>query len=538
MMLNMKLLPILVLLVSLSFNSFSQSESILWSEEYDDDGYYAIIGESSDAIFVERKYNARSNDRNVDIELLRFNQGMELTHAVELKDLERGNYESIATINTPEGIAHIYYQTTKKGEHFVSAQLFDHQTLRKTEIVDLAKFRILKGSQQMIRQDNNYQFIFPLDILLSNDKTKMAITFDQEKAGKRKQNFHQYCVIDLSRGFSILYQDDFYSDEQSEKYSLSDKHLSNSGKLTYALKRYVKNNNTEHINKQPAYDYEIHHMTGDTMEYIYDIKVRKEYIDKLVLGSDRDDNLYVAGFIRKQPFGDIIKSYFLSLDASGYERYTVKENYTKRDVKQITGKENDELNENFETLKILPADDIVYLVRQYRQRGSRNSNFDNGYYRSRFNQFNNFNNIIYHWNYYDVVVEGIGKETGEIMWTTVNPREQEDDDTYSRYFITGQSELIANKLFLIYNEREENVLRIRRKEDLKRTDIPGDRTSITIARVNSMGEIEYKVMEEEDYYHLPENGFLLGTNAAYFFYHHKNYRKFYVGKTAMSILDF
>lgn len=536
----MKICINILFLIVFSTSSFSQVESIQWSEEYQDRGYYSIIGESEDAFFVERKYNTRLNDRDVDMELLRFNQELELTHAVELKDIEESSYESIATINSPEGLAHIYYQTTKQGYHIVSAQLFNHQALKKTEIVDLARFKISKRSKQVIKPDGNYQFIFPLDILLSRDKTKLAITFDQEKAGKKKRNLHQYCVIDLSNGFSIMHKGDFYSDDQSNKYAFSDKHLSNSGKLTYAIKKFVKNNSTEHINKKPAYDYEIHHMSGDSLEYIYDIKVRKEYLDKLTIGSDEEDNLYFSGYLRKKPFGDITKSYLLSLDAIGYERYTVKDVYTKRDVKQILGKEDDELDENFQTVDIFPTDDVVYIIRQYRRRGSRNSSlnnngFYNGYGRTRRNQFND---LTYHWEYDEMVIEGVGKETGEILWTKVNPREHEDDNIFSRYFITGQIEVFKGNLVLLYNEREENILKIRRKENLNRTDIPGDRTSITFVRISPEGDLEYHVIGEEDYYHLPENGTFLGYESVYFFNHHKNYKKFFVGKSSISILDY
>lgn len=533
---SMKSLLNIFLLLLLTFSVTSQNDVIQWSEEFSDRGYYSILGESEDAFFVERKYNTRFNNRDVDIELFRFNKELELTHAVELKDIEKSSYESIATINSPEGLAHIYYQTTKKGEHFVSAQLFDHKALRKTEIVDLARFKIIKNSDRMVRQDENYQFTFPVDILLSRDKSKMAIVFDQEKAGKNKKNYHQYCIINIVDGFSIMHQGDFYSDDESNKYSFSDKHLSNSGKLTYAIKKYVRNNNTEHINRQPAYDYEIHHMSGDSSEYIYDIRVRKEYMDKLTLGSDEEDNIYLAGYIREQPAGNIMKSFLMSLDALGYERYTVKDKYSKRDIKQILGKEDDELNQNFETIDILPARDIVYVIRQYRRRGSRSSNFNNGgFYGNRNNQFNN---LVYHWEYDEVVVDGVGIETGEIQWTTVNPREHEDDNTHSRYFITGQAELVNNNLVFIYNEREENILKIRRNEDIKRTDIPGDRTSITLTRINPNGDIQYKVMNEEDHFHLSERGAFIGKSSVYFFNHHKNYKDFFVGKSSISILGF
>lgn len=528
-------LNIFFLLVCI-INLHAQNEGLQWSEEFEDRGYYSILGESEDAFFVERKYNTRYNDRDVDLEIMRFNQDLELTHAIELRDIEETSYISIATVNSPEGLAHIYHQTTKGGMHIVSAQLISHKNLMKTEIVDLTRFKIKKNAQQNITQDGNYQYTFPLDILLSRDKSKLAITFDQEKVGRDKANYHQYCIIDLNNKFEILHEGDFYSDDQSNKYAFSDKHLSNSGKLTYAIKKYVRNNATEHINKKPAYDYEIHHMSGDTMEYIYDIKVRKEYIDKLTIGSDSEDNLYLAGYTRKQPFGDITKSFLMSLDPLGYERYTVKDPYTRRDIKQIVGKEDNELDDNFQTLEVIPSDEIVYVIRQYRRRASRTSNFNNAGFNN--NQFNQFNNIFYHWEYDEVVIDGVGRETGEILWTAVNRRQQEDDNTYSRYFITGQVELVKNNLVFIYNEREENIQRLRRKDKVKQTDIPGDRTAITLARVNPDGDLQYIVTEEEDYYHLPERGSFIGTNSVYFFNHHKNYKKFVVGKSPISLLNF
>lgn len=520
----------------------AQNTNINWGEEYSDRGYYSIIGESQNAIFVERKYNTQINDRDADIEILRFDKNMELSHGVEVRNLEEGSYASIATVNSPEGLAHIYYQTTKKGEHFVSAQLFAHEDLRKTEIVDLARFKIHRGARQEVRQDNDFQLTFPLDILLSRDRSKLAIVFDQERAGKKKRYYHQYCVIDLEKGFSILQKGDFYSDEESNRYSISHRHLSDSGKLTYAIKRYVRNNSTEHINKKPAYDYEIHHMSGDSMEYIYDIPVRKAFMDRLILGTDQEDNLYISGYIRKQPFGDITRSFLMSLDAQGYERYTTKETFTRRDIKHIQGKEDNELDRNFITVDIYATEDIVYLVRQYRFRGSRNSTLNNGFYGGRYynNGFNNnsLNNLTYHWDYDEVVVEGIGPHSGEVQWTTINPREHEDDDVYSRYFITGQMEIINGNLMLIYNEREENVLRNQRGEDIKRTDIPGDRTSITLARINPKGELRYEVLNEEDHFHLPERGAYIGKDKLYFFNQHKNYRKFNAGNINKSVLNF
>ena len=85
----MKIILNTLILLFISLATFAQVEPIQWSDEFKDRGYYSIIGESQDAFFAERKYNTSTNDRDVDIELLRFNQELELTHVVQLKDIEK-----------------------------------------------------------------------------------------------------------------------------------------------------------------------------------------------------------------------------------------------------------------------------------------------------------------------------------------------------------------------------------------------------------------------------------------------------------------
>jgi len=523
-------------LLAFLINTNAQENTIKWGGEYEDRGYYSIIGEAENAFFVERKYNTRFNNRAADIELIRFNHIREITHAVEIRDLEKDSYQSIATINSPEGLAHIYYQTTKSGRHIVSAQLFDHASLRKTEIVDLANFKIYNGARENVQEDLDFQLTYPLDIILSRDRSKLAVMYEQERVGKSDLTFYQYIVIDLENRFSIVQQGSFFSENESNKYQVIDRHLSNSGRLTYAIKRYIKNISTEHINRRPAYDYEIHHMSGDSLEYIYDINVKKEYIDRLKIGSDDSDNLYIVGYLREKPFGEIYKTYMFSLDPIGYERYKSIEKLSRRDIEDITGRERDELDENFETLEVIPTDNIVYVIRQYRRRGQTNRNINNGMFFN--NGFNQFNNTIFHWEYDQVVIDGHGTQTGERMWTTVNPREQEDDNEYSRYFITGQYEIVDNMLVFIYNERQENIIKVRRNEDIKRTDIPGDRTMITMARVSSLGDIRYMAIGEEDDFHLPEKGVFVGDEKVYFFYQHRNMKNFFTGIASKEILEF
>lgn len=535
-------LPLFLLLVICSSVAAQMNDAVKWSDKYDEEGYYQLLGETENAVFVERKYNSRLNDRQADIELVRYDKNMEFTHAVEVRDLEEGSYSSLGSFDTQEGIAHLYFQTTKKGKQIVSAQIFSHEDLRKVDIVDLTNFKIKTSARQRITDIglDITSYIYPMDYVLSRDKSKLGIFYTQEKVGKIKETYYQYAVFDLNDGFKMLHKGDFYSDDKSNRYLINDIDLGNNGDLNYLLKHYVKNIGKEHINRKPAYSYEVHHFTGDSTEYIYDIRRKDFYLDRLLLGSDDDGSIYVAGYTRKRPGGDIESNYVLSLDPLGDVKAETKDKYRKKEIKEMQGKEADELNEDFRILDIIVGDDIVYLVKQSIRRNSRNLNngFNNG---ARFgNGNNNFGNIDYDWDFDEVVVEGVGKETGEVQWVTTNRRRQNDNAQDIRYFISGSYHLFDKSLYLVYNERLENIERLdsRKNKKLKSTDVPGDTTMPIVVRVDNQGKLSYRFLNGEKKYHVPNTGILIGKEAVFIINQRRDFDELFFGVSDLKMLDF
>lgn len=523
----------------LQFNATSQDGNFIWSEKFGDDGHYTLLSEMNDGVIALRKYRTSTPelDRDARLELIRFDSALKISHAVELKDLEKSSYEDITTIASPEGIAHIYYQTTKSGKVIVSAQLFDLEDLHKTEIVNLAQFKIKTKRNQKITELNKIDILYPIDILQSSDKSKLVIFYNQEQVGKRKETYYQYIVIDVLNQFSILHEGDFYSDDRSDKYKIADIDLSNNGELTYLLKRYVENVKTEFINKKPAYAYEVHHMAGDTTDYIYDIKTKGDFIDQLIVSGDNNGNVYIAGYVRKKPFGEITSSYFLSIDRLGYATAESRDKYRPREIEEMQGKKDTELDDDFEIVDVLAGEDIVYVIKQYRRFNTTQLNNNSGFRNRGFNN-NSFNNLNYDWDFEEVVVEGYSKNTGEMMWSVTNPRRQEENQQFVRSFITGYNQLIGNDLYLFYNERADNVERLRKKEKLKWINMPGDHSEPVIAKINGEGDIKYRSLKGEKRYHVPNTGVLLGQRNFYLIHSKSNYDRFMVGKSGKEILDF
>lgn len=535
---------IIVFLIASHFNSFSQDDRVRWSEKYDEDGHYTLLTETADGVIVLRKDNTDypDFDRGAYLELVKFDLDLKVSYSVELKDLEKSSYENVRTITSPEGIAHIYYQRTKSGEIIVSAQLFNLEDLRKTEIVDLARFKVKSRKDQRATELNDLDIIYPIDVVLSQDKSKLGIYFNQEQVGKRRESYYQYVVIDVDNQFNALHNGDFYSDNRSDKYKISDLDLSNNGELTYMIKRYKEDVKTEFINKKPAYTYELHHMAGDTTDYIYDISTKGDFIDRLMVSSDDDGNVFVAGYIRKKPQGEITSAFFLGLDPLGYDLAKSRDKYRPREIEEMQGKKDTELDDDFKIVDLIAADDIVYCIKQYRRyistrgnnnMGYRNTGFGTGGFRN-----NNFGDIDYNWDFEEVVIEGFSKNTGEMLWSVTNPRRQEENQQYVRGFIRGHHQVEGNDLYLFYNERPENVERLRKREDLKSTNMPGDQSEPMMVRVNSEGDIKYRSIKGEKRYHVPNTGVLIGEVNLYFIHSKSNFDKFMIGKAGREILQF
>lgn len=527
----------LCLLSSIVCVSYAQrGDAVSWTDKYDEDGVYDILTVRDSALYIMRSDGYRLFSDNNDIEIIKFGMDLEVEYAVEVRDLEQSRYADIGTIATSEGILHLYYQTTKKKQQRISGQLFDYEDLRKTDIVDLALFKMKTGRSQRIDELSYIEYLLPIGYRLSQDKSKMVLYYHQEKVGKRKETYYQYKVLDLYDGFRVLQEGSFYSDDQSNRYEIDDFVVGNNGHLNYLLKHYTTNGKREFVNKKPAYAYELHHLTGDSTEYIYDIKVKNEFIDNLKIGSGDNGEVYIAGYLRDKPMDDIYGAYFLSLDPMGNVVSKEKDDYRPRDIEEMQGKKKKELNRDFQVEDVIVGDEMVYVIKRYtrEERSTINNNPGMG---GTFggNRINGFTDVS--WDLEEVVVEAYGKISGEQQWMVTNKRRQSDNEEYLQPFIKGSSHVVGDDLYFIYNERPINLERMRNREKLKRADVPGDHTDPTFAKITSDGEISYRSVIGEKRYYISDQSAFISPEGVFLVASRSNLSKCMIGRIDRSILE-
>ena len=124
------------------------------------------------------------------------------------------------------------------------------------------------------------------------------------------------------------------------------------------------------------------------------------------------------------------------------------------------------------------------------------------------------------------------------LWTVTNPRRQEENQRFIRSFIKGYIQLVDQDLYLFYNESPGNVERVRGREKLKRTDMPGDTSEPMIARVGLNGTIKYRSLRGEKRFHIPNTGVLIGAQTLYLIHSRSNFDEYRIGKGSINILDF
>ena len=533
----MRLIFILLIFTTIINSGIAQSGNApIWSDIYEDDGQHSLITSHNNSLYATRIHKYKIFSRDGRMELIKYDNNLKIEYVVEIEDLEDSPYEDIGTIATPEGIMHLYYQSFKNGKMIVSGQIFDYTDLHKLDIVDLVEFKSKNSKNERLSELSLLENIKPLDFKLSPDKSKLVLFFHQEKYNKRKETFYQYKVFNLGDGISVLHEGSFFSDAQSDKYLIKDIDLADNGDLNYLLKSFTKNNTTEFINKKPVYAYEIHHLTGDSTEYIYDIKVNNEFIDDLKITSGNNGEVYAAGLIREKPYGKSNAAYFITLDPTGKKISEDRSQYKPRQIKEIERKKKDELRSEFKIIDVLNGNKMVFVIKQSIERESTTANNNLGGFNTGIGR-NNLNRFNISWNLDQVIIEGYSKATHEMSWITTNQRKQHDNDEYIGEFIIGHHQLFNDNLYLIYNERPVNIDRLRKKDKLKTTDVPGDSVEPTIVKINQEGDIKYKTIQGEKNFYIGKSGILIDENGLNLISSKSFYSKYKIGKVDKSILD-
>lgn len=524
-------LNVIALSLFLVATGFSQ-ERAQWSKEYERNGHYEILTERDGMLYLS--YSATNTpfyDQGSDMNILKVDAtSLNLVKDISVNNLEDHEYYGIQTVSAEEGLAHIYFHRSKNKQWVVSAQIYDYSNLERAEVVDLAKFDILSNDRNVGPDVFLEESRWPYGFVLSGDKRKMAVYSYQEKVTKGKQTLFQYAVIDLADSLKVLHQDEYLTAKESNHYRVKDMHLSDDGALYYLEKSYVDDRDLEFVNKKPAYIYSIIKLSGDSTDYIYDIAPKGDFIDNLKVGTGQNGQVYAAGYLSEKPFDEKVGMYFLSLDDNGYKVAESRESYSSRAIETIRRKEKDDLNKEYRVVDIMANGGVVYVVKQYRDVDVRRQMVNNFGGINRANQWQSTTTFYYE----NMIIEAMNPVTGDLMWIAVNPRDNSQMiDNLSPFMISTQFFLNEN-LYIVYNDKIENLERIRSGNKIKGANVPGDKVVPVVGRIDKMGRVDYISLDtEEEKSYVPYGGVFVGNSDLYFV-RSRNFRDMKIGKIALT----
>lgn len=505
----------------------------IWSPDFKIRGYERIVGVEDGNMYVQRCLNNHFDERNYESELARYDAKGTVTHIIQVENLEKQSYQELSVINTNMGIAVIYLTTDPKSDKYylISAQLYDHNTLEPGDIVDLMKVRYRRPYKPSIGDYRTNASLIDIDIKADETKSKLAIFYSEERIGKDEYTMIQYGVYDLENSLAEVNKGTIETEKKSNKYTIESFALDQNGNTATLLKEYKDGRGLEFLNKVPGYRYSVYYEGIDSNNYIYDIPIKKYFVDAMMLTLDADGDIYVAGMLRKKPGNNVFGTITGKISQAGELLFMNEDLYRKSEIKKIRRKEKEKLEPSYEILDLRVSNTVLYALYQYDDiRQDRDFNNNPGLGFSRRNQFrDNFIEYSYKEN---LIVHGFELGTGDRAWTAVSRRKQADFDFYE-YFTLGNIHLTSEGLTMLYNERVNNLLRI---DDGKKPNLvrfPDRKTSVIQLNINAAGQLSDEVLSEESYYYIPTEGSYIDGNALYMLKIQNNLRRFNIGKVGL-----
>ena len=513
--------------------AIGQSVSHQWTAEKRLPGYQQIIAQKDGAIYLERSLYGTLGNSEYEPEIARYDQQGNITHIVEVAGVETKPYQVFASVDSPEGIAALYLTTDDREKQYytVSAQLYGHADLVPGAIVDLMKVKYHSDSKAKIRTYRAGQQLF-IEQVLSPDRSKLAILMTEEQVGRRKSTVMTYSVFDLEDNFRELNSGTIETENSSDQYLLQDLDVNNVGELSILMKEYFADSSYEFIDDKASYRYSLYFNTTNTTSYIYDIYVKSVFIDDMQAAIDDEGTVYVTGLTREKPENDVYGTRLVKLMPDGILAYDKVRAFSEKEIKIIRNKNRDHLQSQFTTIDARVAQGIVYLIHQYSQLQISFRNQD-----MRFGTFGN--TMPLHGGqrelFYDkenVIVQAYEPANGNMMWMANNPRRVEDQDE-TEYFSFGNIHLHDNGLLFLYNERPDNIARIKQNERPKQLNLPRGRGSVTMVRISDTGRITYDIVGDRDNFHIPTQGSLLTGNTISTLAVQRGYSRFKIGQIVL-----
>ena len=507
-------------------------QEVQWSHELKVGGYERIIATIDNHTIVQRSRREHFEDRDLESELARYNDIGKVTHIIPVDDLEKQDFQEITAINTNLGIAVVYLTTDprKKQNFLLAAQIYDHTTLAPKEIVDLMTVKYRRPDKPTVGAYRYSGSAIDIDYEFSEDRSKFAIFYSEEQIGKDDYTLIQYAVYDLENGMAEINAGQIETEKDSDKYLIADLAVDSAGNTAILMKEYEDDRGLEFIDRRPSYRYSLYYEPSDSSDYIYDIPMKRYFVDVLMASFDREGNIFLTGMCRKKPANDVYGTVLAKLTPQGELAYLNYDTYSPREVKRIRKKEKDDIQSEYDVIDIKVADDIVYGIYQYTStRYDRDINNTALRATAFGSSFNNQRFDYREYNYKEnVVVHGFTPATGERVWTSVNQRKQSDFNFYE-YWSYGNILLDGNNLLLLYNERKKNLKRIDEGKNPNNTDLPDRKTIVNLVKISPSGTSDSKVLSEESYYYLPYEGSYLSDGQLSLIRVRKNFRSFYIG---------
>lgn len=517
--------------IFLFFAASSQNSESIWSREHKIDGYERILGVHENNVFLQRCLRGYFEDRKYSSELARYDSTGKVTHIIGVEDLETRDYQELYAVNTDKGIAVIYLTTDPKADKYflLSAQMYSHEDLTPYEIRDLMQVRYRRIYKPRIKDFDTYNSLIDIDFELSEDKSKLAIIYSEERIGKEKYSIFEYTVFDLTDGMKRIHDGYIETEGKSDLYINMDIAVSNIGDFAMLLKEYREDRNLEFYGKNPSYKYSIYYEPRSQEPFIYDIPIKKYFVDEMRLAISDYGDVYLTGLLRNKPGNNVYGTVFTKLKAEGNLDFYLEDTFSKKEIKTIRLKDKDRLQDEYEVVDIRITDNIVFGVYQYsnilqdRDESRLNNRFAFGQVPTRINEYYHKQNLFVH---------GFDLASGDRKWTVVNPRRQSDYDDYE-YFTFGNLSLYKGNLFMVYNESLDNHSRVRIGKAPKTVWFPRQRTTVTMVKITPRGVMSDQLLSSEDHYYVPYQGFYINHDELILLKMKKNYKQFNLGRISL-----
>ncbi len=514
------------LLILTSFTITAQDVTLYESEKYDDNmvniapvkidnGYLSLIVEykteswddpkmNPSSIFnKEFNYNYISDEDNVFIAKL----DMDLNIVAETKlTFDDAHDINIYGMYNYEGKTTLYYSQRKN---------FNDEVYIYSMNIDIANLK--KNVSRKIHTIKYRDGVPATRLVVSPDSTKLA--FISERWLGNKDEVKLDIALFNIQGTPI-WSDPVYLNAASEKVSITDAAVDNTGNIyvsyklfdKYSNERSKKNKNGDRV---PAYETRIITFGIDETEAYVSLKDQDRYIRKcnLIFNSIKN-KIQAVGTYSIKDGGNLSGVFVADIDPTAMT--TEQNSYYKFDKKLIELIDKDGFGQTKDkdpgveirtvetNIEFKKNGDIVYIIQPYKfeERFVGNGIRNNG-----------LNNVLSGYDVYSTIVAQVAENN--VTYTRI-PRRSNDLSTYGSLF--AKTLIVDDQIYLLYTDYYKNL--DREDDERPKTMRNPIRSSLILANIDNQGKYYrsfLKNRDEEDNFDLSMSDFHAVSNSEYMF---------------------